>query len=217
MLPENSGVNPSFFELSQVGVEPCTSRTNWTLSTRRWRSKHYGLIALSGGNLSVRKENGDVIVTPSGTSYETMQTDDLIVLNAKGERIEGTLRESVDTVALRYIFDELPDSGMPSSTRISLMLRAIGLIGDIFPPASDHLGKRDARRNQRRAVLFCGQHRYGCTNRKISAGETRGYTQAPRCDRSRGGSEGSAVCRHLYGRSCKGISGPRRLRETLRS
>lgn len=96
--------------------------------------KNYGLIALSGGNLSVRKENGDVIVTPSGTSYETMQTDDLIVLNAKGERIEGTLRESVDTVALRYIFDELPEVNAIIHTH-QPYATAIGLIGDIFPPA----------------------------------------------------------------------------------
>jgi len=29
------------------------------------RMDHYGLIALSGGNVSVRMENGDVVVTPS--------------------------------------------------------------------------------------------------------------------------------------------------------
>ena len=38
-----------------------------------------------------------------------MVEDDLIVFNKDGERIEGTLRESVDTVALKYIFDQLPE------------------------------------------------------------------------------------------------------------
>ena len=33
------------------------------------------LITLSGGNVSVRKENGDIIVTPSGMSYVGMVPD----------------------------------------------------------------------------------------------------------------------------------------------
>lgn len=96
--------------------------------------KNYGLIALSGGNVSVRKPNGDIIVTPSGTAYETMEEDDLIVLNAKGERIEGTLRESVDTVALIYIFDRMPNVNAIIHTH-QPYATAIGLIGDKFPAA----------------------------------------------------------------------------------
>ena len=96
--------------------------------------KSCGLIALSGGNVSVRMENGDVIVTPSGTAYETMREDDLIVFNAKGERIEGTLRESVDTVALKYIYDHLPDVNAIIHTH-QPYATAIGLIGDKFPAA----------------------------------------------------------------------------------
>ncbi len=96
--------------------------------------KHYGLVALSGGNVSVRKENGDVIVTPSGTSYETMKEDDLIVFNAKGDRIEGTLRASVDTEALQYIFNELPEVNAIIHTH-QPYATAVGLIGDTFPAA----------------------------------------------------------------------------------
>jgi L-ribulose-5-phosphate 4-epimerase len=96
--------------------------------------KNYGLIALSGGNVSVRKENGDVIVTPSGTAYETMQESDLIVFNEKGERIEGTLRESVDTVALQYIYNQLPEVNAIIHTH-QPYATAVGLIGDTFPVA----------------------------------------------------------------------------------
>ena len=35
--------------------------------------KEYGLIALAGGNVSMRLECGDILVTPSGTYYETMR------------------------------------------------------------------------------------------------------------------------------------------------
>jgi L-ribulose-5-phosphate 4-epimerase len=96
--------------------------------------KSSGLIALSGGNVSVRKENGDIIVTPSGTSYETMREDDLIVFNASGDRIEGTLRESVDTVALKYIYDQLPEVNAIIHTH-QPYATAVGLIGDKFPAA----------------------------------------------------------------------------------
>ena len=96
--------------------------------------KDYGLIALSGGNVSVRKENGDIIVTPSGTAYETMREDDLIVLNAKGDRIEGTLRESVDTVALLYIYEKLPEVNAIIHTHPPYAT-AVGLFGDVFPVA----------------------------------------------------------------------------------
>jgi len=96
--------------------------------------KNYGLIALSGGNVSVRKENGDVVVTPSGTAYETMREDDLIVFNKDGARIEGTLRESVDTVALKYIFDQLPEVNAIIHTH-QPYATAVGLIGDVFPAA----------------------------------------------------------------------------------
>ncbi len=96
--------------------------------------KSYGLIALSGGNVSVRKENGDMIVTPSGTMYETMQEDDLIVFGANGDRIEGTLRESVDTVALKYIFGQIPEVNAIIHTH-QPYATAVGLIGDKFPAA----------------------------------------------------------------------------------
>src|SRR5665647_2958875 len=71
--------------------------------------KRSRLISLSGGNVSMRLPNGHILVTPSGTSYETMKVRDIIVVDSKGSRIEGKLRESVDTVALLYIFEHMPD------------------------------------------------------------------------------------------------------------
>ncbi len=96
--------------------------------------KAYGLIALSGGNVSVREPNGDIVVTPSGTAYETMTENDLIVLNAEGGRIEGSLRESVDTVALLYIYDKMPGVNAIIHTH-QPYATAVGLIGDKFPAA----------------------------------------------------------------------------------
>jgi len=75
-----------------------------------------------------------VVVTPSGTAYETMREDDLIVFNKDGVRIEGTLRESVDTVALKYIYDQLPEVNAIIHTH-QPYATAVGLIGEKFPAA----------------------------------------------------------------------------------
>jgi len=91
-----------------------------------------GLISLSGGNVSIRKENGHILVTPSGLPYEGMKEDDIIVLTPEGERVEGTLRESVDTVALIYIYEHMPHVNAIIHTH-QPYATAIGLIQDVFP------------------------------------------------------------------------------------
>lgn len=94
--------------------------------------KNLGLVQLTGGNVSVRKENGDMIVTPSGMSYETMTPDQVLVLNRDGEIIEGSLRPSVDTIAIKYIFDMRPDINAVIHTH-QPYATACGLIGDEVP------------------------------------------------------------------------------------
>lgn len=96
--------------------------------------KRSRLISLSGGNVSLRLPNGQILVTPSGTSYETMKVKDIIVIDSKGKRIEGKLRESVDTVALLYIFEHMPDVNAIIHTH-QPYATAAGLIGDTLPAA----------------------------------------------------------------------------------
>ena len=96
--------------------------------------KRSRLISLSGGNVSLRLPNGYILVTPSGTSYETMKVRDIIVVDSKGKRIEGKLRESVDTVALLYIFEHMPDVNAIIHTH-QPYATAAGLIGDTLPAA----------------------------------------------------------------------------------
>ena len=91
-----------------------------------------GLVQLTGGNVSVREPNGDIVVTPSGMPYEPMTTDQVLVLNKDGEVIEGTLRPSVDTIALKYIYDHMPEINAIIHTH-QPYATAVGLIGDVFP------------------------------------------------------------------------------------
>ncbi len=96
--------------------------------------KHNDLIALSGGNVSVRKENGDYIVTPSGMYYDNMVEDDLIVFDKDGKIIEGKRRPSVDTIALQYIYDHMPEVMAIIHTH-QIYATAVGLIEDQLPVA----------------------------------------------------------------------------------
>ena len=94
--------------------------------------KRIGLVQLTGGNVSVRKPNGDIIVTPSGMPYETMTPDQVLVLNKDGQVIEGDLRPSVDTVAIKYIFDHCPNVNAVIHTH-QPYATAVGLVADELP------------------------------------------------------------------------------------
>jgi len=92
----------------------------------------YGLIALSGGNVSARMLSGEILLTPSGMIYEDMIPSDLLVVDINGGILEGTRRPSVDTVALLYIYQKMPfvraviHTHQPYAT-------AVGLISDKLP------------------------------------------------------------------------------------
>lgn len=68
----------------------------------------YGLIALSGGNVSWRMDSGEVLVTPSGMIYDDMVPEDILVVDLDGNIIEGERKASVDTEALLYIYMNMP-------------------------------------------------------------------------------------------------------------
>ncbi len=87
----------------------------------------YGLIALSGGNVSARMPSGEILVTPSGMIYEDMVAEDVLVVSLDGKVIEGERSASVDTEALLYIYEKMPSinaiihTHQPYATAISLV------------------------------------------------------------------------------------------------
>lgn len=96
--------------------------------------KEYRLIALSGGNVSMRTPEGHVIVTPSGMLYETMVTDDVVVLDLDGNVVEGTRKVSVDTEAILYILKNMPQVNAVIHTH-QVYASAVGLVEDVLPAA----------------------------------------------------------------------------------
>lgn len=96
------------------------------------RMDKYGLVALSGGNVSVRMPTGEILVTPSGMIYEDMVPEDILVVNLEGEILEGTRKPSVDTRALLYIFKHMPEVNAVIHTH-QPYATGVGLVCDELP------------------------------------------------------------------------------------
>ncbi|MPW26140.1 class II aldolase/adducin family protein [Alkalibaculum sp. M08DMB] len=91
----------------------------------------YGLIALSGGNLSSRMPSGEILVTPSGMIYDDMVPDDILVMDLEGNIIEGIRKPSSDTEAILYVFEKREDLNAVIHTH-QPYATAIGLVCDEF-------------------------------------------------------------------------------------
>ena len=91
----------------------------------------YQLISLSGGNLSLKVSENEILVTPSGMIYDEMAPEDLLLVDNIGNVVEGFRKPSVDTVAICYIYDKLPHvkavihTHQPYATGLGLVLDRI--------------------------------------------------------------------------------------------
>ncbi|WP_190322567.1 class II aldolase/adducin family protein, partial [Enterobacter hormaechei] len=55
----------------------------------------YGLATFTWGNVSaIDREQGLVVIKPSGVAYETMKADDMVVVDLEGNVVEGKWRPS---------------------------------------------------------------------------------------------------------------------------
>ena len=91
----------------------------------------YGLIALSGGNVSMKIAEDRVLVTPSGMFYSTLEPADILLVDMNGNIKEGTRKASVDTEALLYIYNHIPKvnaiihTHQPYATALGLVMNRI--------------------------------------------------------------------------------------------
>ncbi len=72
------------------------------------RIYHNGMTTLSGGNLSIRDENGDIWITPSGIDKGALTPRDMMCVRADGT-IEGPHRPSSELPFHRAIYRQRPD------------------------------------------------------------------------------------------------------------
>lgn len=71
-----------------------------------------GLVDFTWGNVSGKDaETGAIVIKPSGVPYETMKAEDMVVVDANGEVIEGKLRPSSDLPTHVELYRHFPTVG----------------------------------------------------------------------------------------------------------
>src|SRR5687768_6059561 len=73
----------------------------------------HGLITFTWGNVSgIDREQGLVVIKPSGVSYEVMKADDMVVVELEtGKTVEGSLKPSSDTPTHIELYKAFPNIG----------------------------------------------------------------------------------------------------------
>ena len=71
-----------------------------------------GLVLLTWGNASAMdRDKGQVVIKPSGVSYDKMRARDMVVVNLAGEVVEGDLKPSVDLPTHLALYEAYPEIG----------------------------------------------------------------------------------------------------------
>jgi L-ribulose-5-phosphate 4-epimerase len=87
------------------------------------------LVMWTGGNVSARDpESGLVVIKPSGVRYEDLRPEHMVVLDLRGNIVEGGLKPSSDTYSHLYIYGARPDVGgvVHTHSRYATAFAAVG-------------------------------------------------------------------------------------------
>jgi L-ribulose-5-phosphate 4-epimerase len=72
----------------------------------------YDLVVLTWGNVSaIDREKGLFVIKPSGVPYDKMTADDMVVMDLKGNKVEGELNPSSDTPTHMELYNNFPEIG----------------------------------------------------------------------------------------------------------
>lgn len=71
-----------------------------------------GLVTYTWGNVSgIDREKELFVIKPSGVEYEDLRPEDLVVIDLKGNQVEGELNPSSDTKTHLTLYREFPEIG----------------------------------------------------------------------------------------------------------
>lgn len=74
--------------------------------------KENGLITLTWGNVSqIDRENGLIVIKPSGISYDSMTSEDMVVVDLEGNKVEGKWNPSSDLPTHLELYKAFADIG----------------------------------------------------------------------------------------------------------
>lgn len=70
------------------------------------------LVVFTWGNVSgIDRKNGLIVIKPSGVPYDRLMPEDMVVVNLRGEMVEGKLNPSSDTPTHCALYSRFPDIG----------------------------------------------------------------------------------------------------------
>ena len=71
-----------------------------------------GLITYTWGNVSaIDRETGYVVIKPSGVDYEVLKSDDMVIIDLEGNKIEGEYKPSSDTATHLELYKAFSEIG----------------------------------------------------------------------------------------------------------
>jgi L-ribulose-5-phosphate 4-epimerase len=71
-----------------------------------------GLVLYTFGNASgISREDGLLVIKPSGVPYESMKPEDLVIVDLDGKTVEGNLRPSSDLPTHLILYESFPTIG----------------------------------------------------------------------------------------------------------
>lgn len=77
-----------------------------TISQRMY---HEGLVAATSGNISCfNRAEGKIAITPSSIPYDELVPEDIVVLDIKGSRLQGSKEPSSEWQMHLYIYENMP-------------------------------------------------------------------------------------------------------------
>ncbi len=97
-----------FFNLNAIRMDELQVR-EWIVECGR-RLHQKGFVAANDGNISVKFNNHEILATPTGISKGFLKTDDLIVLDLKGNILSGSRKPSSEIQMHLVIYDERTDA-----------------------------------------------------------------------------------------------------------
>ena len=72
----------------------------------------YGMVVFTWGNVSeIDRETGIFAIKPSGVDYDKLTPDDMVLVNLKGEVVEGHYKPSSDTLTHVELYKAFPEIG----------------------------------------------------------------------------------------------------------
>ena len=72
----------------------------------------YGLVTFTWGNVSgIDRDKGLFVIKPSGVEYDKLKPEDMVVVDLKGNKVEGDYKPSSDTATHMVLYNHFPNIG----------------------------------------------------------------------------------------------------------